>query len=114
MLDLLTEKLSKSLGKLRSTRKLTEKVVNNTLREIRLALLEADVDYQVTKDFIKKVRTRCLGEEVKKNLSPADQIAMIVYEELTELLGGQRKDRKKELSCSSVFRERERPRALRR
>ncbi len=95
MLELLTDKLSKSLGKLRQTRKLTEKVVNNTLREIRLALLEADVDYQVTKDFLKKVRTRALGEEVKGNLSPADQIAMIVYEELTDLLGGEKEDLKK-------------------
>ncbi len=95
MLELLTDKFSKSLGKLKQTRKISEKAVNNALREIRLALLEADVDYQVAKDFLKRVRNRILGEDAKRNLSSADQISLIVYEELTELLGKEREDLKK-------------------
>ena len=95
MLELITEKVSSALSKLRGTRKITEKVVNDTLREIRLALLEADVDYEVTKRFLKRVRERVLGEEVRKTLSPADQIILAVYEELVGILGGEREDIKK-------------------
>ncbi len=95
MLELITEKVSSALSKLRGTRKITEKVVNDTSREIRLALLEADVDYEVTKRFLKRVRERVLGEEVRKTLSPADQIILAVYEELVGILGGEREDIKK-------------------
>ncbi len=95
MLELVTEKISGALTRLRGTRKITEKVVNDTLREIRLALLEADVDYEVTKRFLKRVKERILGEEVRKNLSPADQIILAVYEELVGILGGEREDIKK-------------------
>ncbi len=95
MLELLTEKISGALTRLKGARKITEKVVNDTLREIRLALLEADVDYEVTKRFLKRVRERVLGEEVKKTLSPADQIILAVYEELVGILGGEREDIKK-------------------
>ncbi len=95
MLELLTEKFSTTLSKLRNARKLTEKNVNNALREIRLALLEADVDYDVAKKFIKRVRERALSSEVKNNLSPAEQVITIVYEELVKVLGEEKEDLKK-------------------
>ncbi len=95
MLELLTEKFSGTLNKLRKARKLTDKVVNDALRDIRLALLEADVDYQVTKAFLKRVRERALSSEVKKNLSPAEQVITIVYEELVNILGNEKEDLKK-------------------
>ena len=95
MLELLTERFSGALSKLRNVRKLTDKVVNNALRDIRLALLEADVDYDVTKRFLKRVRERALSQEVKKNLSPAEQVIAIVYEELVNILGKEKEDLKK-------------------
>jgi len=95
MLELLTEKFSGTLSKLKSARKLTDKVINDALRDIRLALLEADVDYEVTKRFLKRVRERALSSEVKKNLSPAEQVITIVYEELVNILGKEREDLKK-------------------
>jgi len=94
MLELLTEKFSSALNKLTKARRLTEKTVNQALREIRLALLEADVDYQVTKDFIKRVRNKVLGKEVPKNLSPAEFVVKSVYEELTDILGGEKAELK--------------------
>ncbi|EDP76454.1 signal recognition particle protein [Hydrogenivirga sp. 128-5-R1-1] len=95
MLELLTEKFSGTLSKLKKARKLTDKVINDALRDIRLALLEADVDYEVTKRFLKKVRERALSSEVKKNLSPAEQVITIVYEELVNILGKEKEDLKK-------------------
>ena len=95
MLELLTEKFSGTLNKLRKARKLTDKVVNDALRDIRLALLEADVDYQVTKAFLKRVRERALSSEVKRNLSPAEQVITIVYEELVNILGNEKEDLRK-------------------
>ncbi len=95
MLELLTEKFSGTLSKLKNARKLTDKVINDALRDIRLALLEADVDYEVTKNFLKRVRERALSQEVKKNLSPAEQVITIVYEELVDLLGREKEDLKK-------------------
>ncbi len=95
MLELLTEKFSSALEKLTKARKITEKNVNQTLREIRLALLEADVDYQVTKNFIKRIREKVVGKEVPKNLNPAEFVIKTVYEELVEILGGEKEDLKK-------------------
>ncbi len=95
MLELLTEKFSTTLSKLRNARKLTEKNINNALREIRLALLEADVDYDVAKKFIKRVRERALSSELKNNLSPAEQVITIVYEELVKVLGEEKEDLQK-------------------
>ncbi len=95
MLELLTEKFSGTLSKLRRARKLTDKVIKDALREIRLALLEADVDYEVTKRFLKRVRERALSAEVKGNLSPAEQVITIVYEELVNILGGEKEDLRK-------------------
>ncbi len=95
MLELLTEKFSGTLSKLKGARKLTDKVINDALRDIRLALLEADVDYEVTKRFLKRVRERALSAEVKRNLSPAEQVITIVYEELVNILGKEKEDLKK-------------------
>ncbi|HEK25278.1 MAG: signal recognition particle protein [Hydrogenobaculum sp.] len=88
MLELLTEKISGSLEKLKGAKKLNEKLVNDTLRDIRAALLEADVDYDVAKDFIKRLRERIFSEEIKTHLSPTDMIIMSVYDELVKTLGG--------------------------
>ncbi len=95
MLELLTEKFSNALEKLTKARKITEKNVNQALREIRLALLEADVDYEVAKNFIKKVREKVVGKEVPKNLEPGEFVIKTVYEELVNILGGEKAELKK-------------------
>ncbi|MGB9919415.1 MAG: signal recognition particle protein [Moorellales bacterium] len=87
-LQALTEKLQSIFQKLRGKGKLTEADVNAALREVRLALLEADVNYAVVKDFIEKVRSRAVGQEVMESLNPAQQVVKIVYDELTALMGG--------------------------
>lgn len=83
----LSEKLQNALGKLRGKGKLTEKDVDAAMREVRLALLEADVNYKVVKDFINKVKERAVGTEVMESLTPGQQVIKIVYEELTKLMG---------------------------
>ena len=95
MLELLTEKFSNALEKLSKARKITEKSINQVLREIRLALLEADVDYEVTKKFIKKVREKVIGKEVPKNLEPGEFVIKAVYDELVDILGGEKAGLKK-------------------
>ena len=84
----LTEKLSAAFKKLGGKGRLTEADVKEAMREIRLALLEADVSYKVVKDFTKSVTERCVGTEVLESLSPAQMIVKIVNEELTNLMGG--------------------------
>ena len=71
--------------------KLTEKNIQDGLREIRLALLEADVNFQVTKDFIARVKEKALGEEVLTSVTPGQQFTKRVHEELVDLLGGDHK-----------------------
>jgi signal recognition particle subunit SRP54 len=88
MFDALSEKLQATLASLRSRGTLSEDDVNRAMRDIRLALLEADVNLTVVKDFIAAVRERCLGAEVIGSLSPGQQVVKIVHEELTALLGG--------------------------
>lgn len=83
----LSEKLQNALGKLRGKGKLTEKDVDMALREVRLALLEADVNFKVVKDFIKNVKSRAIGDEVMQSLTPGQQVIKIVNEELTRLMG---------------------------
>ena len=78
----LTEKLNAAFKKLRSKGKLSESDVKEAMREVRLALLEADVSYKVVKDFVAKVSERAVGEEVLKSLTPAQQVIKIVNEEL--------------------------------
>ncbi|MDU6525109.1 MAG: signal recognition particle receptor subunit alpha, partial [Enterococcus sp.] len=80
----LTQRLQAAMGKLRKKGKVTEADITEMMREIRLALLEADVNLQVVKQFNKEVRTRALGAEVLDSLSPAQQIVKIVDEELTK------------------------------
>ena len=87
MFDALTEKLQSALGDLRGRGVLDDEAISRAMREIRLALLEADVNFGVVKDFVAHVRERALGEDVRKSLTPGQQVVKIVHEELTELLG---------------------------
>ena len=84
----LTEKLNAAFKRLRGKGRLTEKDVKEAMREIRLALLEADVSYKVVKEFIARVSERAVGSDVLEALSPAQQIVKIVNEELVALMGG--------------------------
>ncbi len=88
MFEGLTEKINAAFKKFRSKGKLSESDVKTGMREIKLALLEADVNYKVVKDFIAKVTERAVGAEVLESLLPAQQIVKIVNEELTALMGG--------------------------
>ncbi|WP_373598302.1 signal recognition particle protein [Paraclostridium bifermentans] len=83
----LADKLQGALGKLKSKGKLTEKDVKDAMREVKLALLEADVNFKVVKDFVKKVQERAVGQEVMESLTPAQHVIKIVNEELTSLMG---------------------------
>ena len=83
----LSEKLNNVFKKLKSRGKLTESDVKEAMREVRLALLEADVSYKVVKDFVKSVTERAVGEEVLASLTPAQQVIKIVNEELISLMG---------------------------
>ncbi len=87
MFESLTERLENIFKQLRRHGKLTEKEVDAALREVRLALLEADVNYGVVKDFINRVRQRAIGAEVSRALNPAQQVIKIVHEELIATLG---------------------------
>lgn len=93
----LAEKLQGTLKKLRGKGRLSEKDVKSGLKEVKLALLEADVNYKVVKNFIKKVEERAVGQDVLESLTPGQQVIKIVNEELTNLMGGNRS----ELSFSS-------------
>ena len=85
----LTAKLSAAFKKLRGKGRLTEADIKEAMREIRLALLEADVSYKVVKDFIKSVSERCVGADVLESLTPAQMIVKIVNEELIKLMGSE-------------------------
>src|SRR5215471_7602849 len=87
MFENLTEKLQRAFKNLRGQGKLTEENIQEALREIRLALLEADVNFKVVKDLIEHIRAKALGQEVMTALSPAEQVIKIVRDELIELLG---------------------------
>ncbi|MBE5804982.1 MAG: signal recognition particle protein, partial [Clostridiales bacterium] len=84
----LSEKLQGALRKMTGRGKLTEQNVKEGMREVRMALLEADVNYAVAKDFIKKVTERCVGQEILSSLTPGQQVIKIVNEEMTALMGG--------------------------
>lgn len=88
MFNSLSDNLEGVFKKLRGQGKISEKNIADALREIRLALLEADVEYSVAKDFIEKVKVQALGEKVLKSIKPGEQIVKIFHDELTELLGG--------------------------
>ncbi len=87
MLGLLTEKMQGLISKLAGKRKLTEDNISEAVSEVRLALLEADVNYSVTKTFVKKVKEKALGDEVIKSVSPGQQFIKIVHDELVALMG---------------------------
>jgi signal recognition particle subunit SRP54 len=87
MFDALTDRLQRTFKRLRGKGKLTEKDVDEALREVRLALLEADVNFKVVKDFVGKVRERSIGVDVLESLSPAHQVIKVVNEELIAMLG---------------------------
>jgi signal recognition particle subunit SRP54 len=85
--DTLSDKLQATLGDLRGRGRLDEEAVSKAMREIRLALLEADVNLEVARDFTNTVKARALGQEVTKSLTPGQQVVKIVHEELTALMG---------------------------
>jgi signal recognition particle subunit SRP54 len=85
--DSLADKLQGALGDLRKKGKLDEESISRAMREIRLALLEADVNFTVVRDFVARVREKALGEEILKSLTPGQQVVKVVHEELTALMG---------------------------
>lgn len=87
MLDTLTRRMANIFAGLRGRGKITEADINDAMREVRVALLEADVNFQIAKDFIAQVKEKCVGEEVFSSLSADQTIIKIVRDELTELLG---------------------------
>jgi signal recognition particle subunit SRP54 len=91
MFEKLQERLEASFKKLRGYGKLSEDNIKDTLREVRIALLEADVNFKVAKDFLEKVREKALGEDVVSSITPGQQFIKIVYDELCALLGSTNK-----------------------
>jgi signal recognition particle subunit SRP54 len=85
----LADRLQETIKKIRGKGKVTEEDVKEMTREVRLALLEADVNFKVVKDFIKRVKERAVGQDVLKSLTPGQQVIKIVQDELTELMGGE-------------------------
>lgn len=90
MLDQLSEKFEKILKKLRGAGVLTEDNIAEALKEVRLALLEADVNFKIVKDFIERVRVKAVGQEVLKSLTPGHQVVKVVWDELRTMMGGER------------------------
>ncbi len=87
MFDTLSDRLQGALGELRKRGRLDEESISRAMREVRLALLEADVNFEVVKEFVGRVRERAAGADVLKSLTPGQQVVKIVHEELTELMG---------------------------
>jgi len=87
MFDALADKLQSALGDLKGRGTLDDEAISRAMREVRLALLEADVNFDVVKQFVEQVRERAIGAEVQKSLTPGQQVVKIVHEELTELMG---------------------------
>src|SRR5947207_13732695 len=92
MFDQLSDRLQESLAAVRSRGKLTEADVDRAMREIRLALLEADVNFKVVETFTEAVRERSLGSGVLESLNPGQQVVNIVYDELASLMGTASRD----------------------
>src|SRR5436190_1017707 len=88
MFETLSEKLQRVFKNLRGEGRLTEQHIEEALKEIRMALLEADVNFKVVKHFTDTVRQKALGQEVMQSLSPGQQVVKIVHDELVEILGG--------------------------
>ena len=92
MFESLGERLQNAVHKIKGYGKITEENISEMMREIRLALLEADVNYKVVKEFVNNVKEKALGEEVQKSLKPGELFVKIVKDELVELLGGEKED----------------------
>ena len=92
MFESLGDRLQNAINKIKGYGKITEENISEVVREIRLALLEADVNYKVVKEFINNVKEKALGEEVQKSLKPGELFVKIVKDELVELLGGDKKE----------------------
>src|SRR5919107_1838585 len=92
MFDTLSERLQAALSDVRGRGSLTEDDINKAMRQIRLALLEADVNFQVVKQFTTAVKERALGTEVLQSLNPGQQVVKLVDDELTKLMGGSGRD----------------------
>jgi len=114
MFESLSDKLQLAFRKLKGAAHISEKNIEDGLREVKLALLEADVNFHVVKDFIERVKGQAIGQEVLKSISPAQQIVKIVKDELTKLLGenqsgitfaGNRKDNNLSQASSSPAQE---------
>ncbi|MCX7802447.1 MAG: signal recognition particle protein [Meiothermus ruber] len=91
MFESLSQRIRAAVDKLRGRGRITEADLKATLREIRMSLLEADVNFEVAKNFVNKVQEKTLGQAVLESLTPAEQILSVVYEELVEMLGGEAK-----------------------
>ncbi len=89
MFDSLSEKFTKIIKRIKGEHKLTEENIDSILKDIRIALLEADVNYKVVKDFLSNIKEKCLGEEVLNELKPSEMVIKIVKEELINLLGSE-------------------------
>ena len=90
MLDQLSDKFEKILKKLRGTGVLTEENIAEALKEVRLALLEADVNYKIVKDFVERVRQKAIGQEVLHSLTPGHHVVKVVWDELRAIMGQER------------------------
>lgn len=92
MFEALSDRLEEALRKVKGQHRISEDNVSDTLREVRRALLEADVNFQVTKDFIENVKEKALGQDVLKSLTPGQQIVKVLHDELVELMGSEKVD----------------------
>jgi len=92
MFDSLSGKLQNAFRNLRGLGKISEANVADSLREVRMALLEADVNFKVARDFIERVKTKAIGAEVVQSIQPGQQIIKIIHDELVDLLGGSSRD----------------------
>src|SRR3954469_2337294 len=89
MFDTISSKLQNAFKNLRGLGKISEANVSDALREVRLALLEADVNFKVARDFIERVKAKAVGQEVIQSIQPGQQIIKVIYDELVDLLGSQ-------------------------
>src|SRR5438552_1208065 len=87
MFDAISSKLQNAFRNLRGLGKISEENVGDSLREVRLALLDADVNFKVARDFIERVKTKSLGQEVVQSIQPGQQVIKVIHDELVELLG---------------------------
>ena len=103
MFDSLSGKLQNAFRNLRGLGKISEANVGDSLREVRMALLEADVNFKVARDFIERVKTKAIGAEVVQSIQPGQQIVKIIHDELVDLLGSQNAALKLDANPSSIL-----------